>query len=180
MTAIVITDLRPKGGLGAQLLAHLRAQTESARRLLDVVLEQKAAIRARDVHGVVRLAGVMRGEIGRRELIDGQRAQLLQQSGEQLRLAPERVTLSAIAELLDAEQGDRAQANSAELRGLLHELQREHAANQALMRVELGFLDHLMRMLSLDAGGGYGPRGNASPTSPPRTRGELRVLDLRA
>ena len=39
-----------------------------------------------------------------------------------------------------------AHARSAELRGLLAELTREHACNQALMRQELSFLDHLLRL----------------------------------
>lgn len=170
---------RPRGGLGARVQEQLRAQIDSARRLLDVVLEQKAAIRARDVHGVVRLAGVMRGEIARRELLDRDRAKLLDDGAAQLQSEPERVTLTALSGLLDHDGATRACADSAELRGLLHELRREHAHNQALMRLELGFLDHLMQALSLDSAGGYGPRGNTTATNPPQARA-LRVLDLRA
>jgi hypothetical protein len=60
--------------LCADVLAHLDAQIESSKRLLEVVLEQGAAIRARDVHSVVRLAGILRGEVGRRQLLEEARA----------------------------------------------------------------------------------------------------------
>ena len=49
---------------------------------------------------------------------------------------------------MEPEAAERATARSAELRGLLHELQREHSCNRALMQIELGFLDHLMGMLT--------------------------------
>jgi hypothetical protein len=55
--------------LAVEVLAHLDAQIDSARSLLGVVLEQGKAIRARDVDTVVRLAGILRGEMGRRQLL---------------------------------------------------------------------------------------------------------------
>jgi hypothetical protein len=56
--------------LTRDVLAHLDAQIASAQRLLEVVLEQGQAIRARDVHTVVRLAGHMHGEMTRRGQIE--------------------------------------------------------------------------------------------------------------
>ena len=47
-------------------------------------------------------------------------------------------------------------ARSAELQGLLAELTREHACNQALMRQELSFLDHLLRLVDPSAPGDAG------------------------
>ncbi len=56
-----------------------------------------------------------------------------------------------------------AAERSAQLRGLLEELRREHACNRALMQIELSFLDHLMQSLALDAGvHGYDPRGSTT------------------
>ena len=66
------------------MLAHLDAQMHSARSLLAVVLEQGAAIRERDVHAVVRLSGMLRGEMGRRQLLEEERARLLERSGARL------------------------------------------------------------------------------------------------
>ena len=72
-------------------------------------------------------------------------------------------------------------ANSRELtKGLLHELQREHTSNQARMQIELGFLDHLMGMLSLDGVSGYNPQGSSTSITRSRPHGTLHVLDLQA
>ncbi len=87
--------------LAAEVLAHLDAQIDSARSLLELVLEQGAAIRARDVHTVVRLAGILRGEMGRRQLLEEERARLLARSGERLGVAPEAVTLALLSALMD-------------------------------------------------------------------------------
>lgn len=166
--------------LAADVLAHLNRQIESARSLLEVVLEQGAAIRARDVHTVVRLAGILRGEMGRRQLLEEERTRLLSRSGERLGIPAEAVTLAQLSALMDPASGERALARSAELRGLLHELQREHSSNRTLMQIELGFLDHLMGMLSMDGVNGYDTRGSSTAITRPRPNGELHVLDLRA
>lgn len=166
--------------LAAEVLVHLDTQIESARGLLEVVLEQGAAIRERDVHAVVRVAGVLRGHMGRRQLLEEERARLLARSGERLGVAPQDVTLGLLCSLMARDDAERARARSAELRGLLHELQREHTCNQALMRIELGFLDHLMGMLALEGAGGYDPRGSSTSAPRPRPAGGLHVLDLRA
>src|ERR1700689_1394544 len=79
--------------LATDVLTHLDAQIESARGLLEVVLEQGAAIRARDVHTVVRLAGILRGEMGRRALLEEERSRLLARSGERLGISAQEVTL---------------------------------------------------------------------------------------
>ncbi len=166
--------------LCADVLAHLDAQISSARSLLEVVLEQGSAIRARDVHKVVRQAGILRGEMGRRQLLEEERTRLLARSGERLGVGADAVTLGLLTTLMDAAGAERARARSAELRGLLHELQREHSCNRALMQIELGFLDHLMGMLALDGVNGYDPSGSSTSITRSRPTGALHVLDLRA
>lgn len=166
--------------LAGDVLGHLDAQIESARSLLEVVLEQGAAIRARDVDTVVRLAGILRGEMGRRHLLEEERTRLLSRSGEKLGVAPEAVTLAQLATLMDRADAERALALSAELKGLLHEMQREHACNRSLMQIELGFLDHLMSMLAIDGVNGYDTHGSSTSITRARPHGALHVLDLRA
>jgi hypothetical protein len=134
---------------------------------------------ARDVHTVVRLAGHLHGEMSRRQLIEQERARLLTLSGARLGIAAQDVTLTRLSTLMDSASAELAQSRSAHLRGLLHELQREHSCNRALMRLELSFLDHLMSTLALDGTHGYDPRG-ASATTTQRPPGALHVLDLRA
>jgi hypothetical protein len=183
MSAAMLATQRPSAEdreLGRDVLTHLDMQIASARSLLAVVLEQGAAIRARDVHAVVRLAGILRGEMGRRQLLEEERSRLLARSGERLGITASAVTLALLCTLMERDDAERAQSRSAELKGLLHELQREHSCNQALMQIELGFLDHLMGMLSFDGTNGYDTQGSSTSVTRPRPNGELHVLDLRA
>jgi hypothetical protein len=166
--------------LAAEVLAHLDEQIVSARGLLAVVLEQGAAIRAHDVQAVVRLAGILRGEMERRELLEEQRSALLSRCAEKLVVSVDAVTLGEIAKLMSPAGAELATARSGELKGLLHELQSEHTTNRALMQIELGFLDHLMGMLALDGVSGYDTRGSSTSISRPRPSGSLHVFDLRA
>ena len=94
--------------LAGQVLRHLDAQIASARGLLAVVLEQGAAIRERDVQAVVRQAGILRGEMGRRQLLEEERARLLRH----LRRAPrastaETVTLAELTSLMSTPRPPR-------------------------------------------------------------------------
>jgi hypothetical protein len=179
--SLVAPPVSPQdGALAADVIAHLDSQIKSAQSLLSVVLEQGVAIRARDVHTVVRLAGILRGEMGRRELLEEERTRLLTRSGERLGIPAQAVTLSQLCALMAPASAQRASELSAELRGLLHELQREHTANRSLMQIELGFLDHLMGILSLDGVNGYDTHGSSKPITRPRPHGALHVLDLHA
>ncbi len=179
--ALAVQESQPQDrALSAEVLAHLDAQIHSARSLLAVVLEQGAAIRARDVSTVVRTAGILRGEMGRRQLLEEERSRLLARSGARLGIAAETVTLGMLCTLMDRPSADLASARSAELKGLLHEIQREHACNRALMQIELGFLDHLMGILAMDGVSGYDTRGGARAITQPRPHGSLHTLDLHA
>ena len=181
MSTTALQPLRAtEDSLAAEVLAHLDEQLVSARGLLAVVLEQGAAIRAREVQTVVRLAGMLRGEMERRSLLEERRATLLAACGERLGIPTHQVTLPALAAIFAPLDMERAQARSAELRGLLAELQREHTVNRSLMQIELGFLDHLMGMLALDGVSGYDTSGTSTSISRPRPHGALHVLDLHA
>ncbi len=166
--------------LAGEVIAHLGDQLSSTRSMLAVVLEQGAAIRARDVKSVVRHAGILRGEMVRREMLEERRGALLERCGARLEVAPEAVTVTALLGFMSPAQHELARTRSGELKGLLHELSREHACNRALMQLELGFLDHLMGLLALDGSGGYDPSGISTTGDRPRPGGALHVLDLRA
>lgn len=137
--------------LGAAVLQHLAAQLDSARRLLDCVLRQGQAIRARDVDAVLARLAEIQGEMERRARLERERTQLLQHAGQLLGIPAHAVALPALTGLLAPAEGDLATRSSAELRGLLGQIAREHQTNRVLMRQELAFLDHLTRMLG--AGG---------------------------
>jgi hypothetical protein len=175
------TPLADHGPLDSEVLAHLHAQIESVARLLEIVLEQGAAIRAREVHDVVRLAGHLHGELTRRQQIERTRAALLERAGAQLGIPASAVTLTRLRALMGHDAATLAAERSAHLRGLLAELRREHACNRALMQIELSFLDHLMKSLALDgATHGYDALGSTQSGTAAANHGALRVLDLQA
>jgi hypothetical protein len=177
----------PPTAFGLDLLRHLDAQLASARRLLDAVLRQGSAIRARDVDGVLARLAEMQGEMERRGTLERDRVRILTLAGQGLAIPAHTVTLDAIAQLLNPQEAEVAKGRSAELRGILAEVQREHVVNRALMRQELAFLSHLTRQLGIEGEDvGYRPptepgatmRATLDPAAQPvRLR---RALDLSA
>jgi flagellar biosynthesis/type III secretory pathway chaperone len=164
--------------LTSDVLAHLEAQLTSARRLLQIVLEQGAAIRARDVQNVVSLTGLLQVELQRRAMIERDRARLLERAGARLGIAPTAVSVDLLGAVMDPPRAQEAQARSAELRGMLEEVQREHHVNRALMNQELAFLDHLLRLADSDRHLGYDSAGDHNRTTAPRLASRHRVLDM--
>jgi hypothetical protein len=156
------------------VLAHLEAQIESARRLLGSILGQGSAIRDRDVETVLARLADIKTEMDLRARLEGERTDLLVRAGAQLGVPAAAVTLEAMTGLMTCGVAERARERSAELRGLLDEVTREHGINRALMRQELSFLDHLVRLLAKEPDTGYRPGGPATPAA------SHHVLNLQA
>ncbi len=157
------------------VLAHLDAQIESARRLLGSILAQGAAIRSRDVEVVLARLADIKTEMDLRGRLESERTDLLVRAGAMLAVPAAAVTLEAMTGLMAEPTAERARQRSAELRGLLDEVSREHGINRALMRQELAFLDHLTRLLGREPEqAGYRPSGPA-----PHTQSH-HVLNLQA
>src|SRR5690242_19102184 len=148
--------------LELNLLAHLDAQIASARRLLELVLAQGTAVREHDAEAVLIRMAEIQAEMGRRATLEMNRTSLLQEAGAALARPAAEVTLEALCTLVTPGAAELARHRSAELRGLLAEVAREHGINRALMRQELAFLDHLVRMLGAEPEGGYRPTGPAA------------------
>ncbi len=164
--------------LSVDVLAHLGAQLVTVRRLLHVVLDQGVAIRVRDVHRVVELTGVLQAELERRRTLEEARVELLERAGARLGVASGAVTVSLLQDLMDPETAQLAGQRSAELRGLLAELQREHYCNRALMNQELAFLNHLLRLTGEDGDIGYDFAGDRRTASPSKAASGHRIFDL--
>ena len=92
------------------------------------------------------------------------------------------MTLTALGTLMAARDASVAHTRSSELRGLLDEVAREHSCNQALMRQELAFLDHLLRLVEPEPALGYAAGGTrqAMPKGWSSGRLDHRALDLHA
>ena len=163
--------------LATEVISHLDAQLVAARRLLQVVLEQGAAIRNRDVRGVVQLTGVLQAELHRRQLLENERLMLLQQAGARLGVPGGSVTLALLETLMDPQSALVAGARSSELRGLLETVQREHHVNRALMSQELAFLDHLLKLAGVAGHASYDATGDRRATTASLLTGH-RTLDL--
>ena len=159
--------------LSAAVLAHLEVQIASARRLLGSILAQGAAIRARDVEVVLARLSDVKTEMGLRASLEEQRTDLLVRAGISLGVPAPQVTLDAMTRLMPANEAARARQRSSELRGLLAEIAREHGINRALMRQELSFLDHLVRLIGQEPEAGYRRTGNESAPT-------YRVIDAQA
>ncbi|HVY78178.1 MAG TPA: flagellar export chaperone FlgN [Solirubrobacterales bacterium] len=139
--------LASDAALLATVRRHLERQIESARRLLELVLRQGAAIRERDTEAVLARLAEIKVEMAGRQALEDERDALIGQVGARLGVGAGDVTLGALAGLAAPEEAAEIEARSAELRGLLAEIAREHGINQALMRQELTFLDHLIRLV---------------------------------
>ena len=174
--------IAPANDLSSAVLAHLADQLASARRLLDAILRQGVATRKQDVDTVLACLTEIQGEMERRGRLETERASLLVRAAGILGRQPHEVTLDELVSLMGPTEAEVARERSAELRGLLSEIQREHVVNRALMRQELAFLDHLVRLVGAEEEPGYRPpgelhSGSVRAVAPPATH---RVLDLQA
>jgi hypothetical protein len=170
----VTQAIAPDERLARAVVTHLETQIESARRLLASVLAQGAAIRERDVESVLARLAELKTEMAGRQRLEEERSALLLDAGKALGIAPAAVTLEALTTLMPPATASQARGLSSELKGLLAEIAREHGVNRALMRQELSFLDHLVRLIGQEPSAGYSPGGGEQRSA------SHRVLDTRA
>ena len=142
-----------------RLLEHMRRQLESSRRLLEIVLLQSSAIRKQDVETVLASLADVQSELAYRARIEIEREQILVAVAADQGVAPDTIDLETILRGVPADEAAQARALSAELTGILLEVKRVHDQNRILIRQELTFLDHLMRVLSNTPQAGYSPDG---------------------
>ena len=156
------------------VLDHLDKQVRSSQRLLEIVIAQGAAIRKRDVEGVLARLGDVQAELAQRHRLEIERDELIRTAAGALGLAADDVDLDAITSLMPEAEAADARRKSAELKGLIVEIGRIHDQNRVLIRQELAFLDHLMRVLSGTPQAGYSQRGfDPAPQS-------VNIVDARA
>jgi hypothetical protein len=155
------------------LIAHLEDQLASTRRLLLVVIAQGESIRVQDVEGVLARLAEIQQEMVKRIQLERDRDALLARAAQELRVPVDSVTLEMLLTAIPEPDATRARTLSAELRGLLAEIARIHGQNRILIRQELQFLDHLMRVLSGTPQTGYTPVGQSAPLQ------SVNLVDMR-
>jgi len=167
--------------LGGAVIAHLDAQLRSAERLLELVLRQSKAIRNREVQLVVNIVAQIQSEVDARSRLESDRAVLLTRAADALGAPVHAITIDALCSLLDSRTATAARERSQMLRGTLSAVRDEHLVNRALMRQELAFVDHLMRLIGIgeQPSSTYGrPTEVRSSDHAPRSTHHL--LDLQA
>jgi hypothetical protein len=141
------------------LLEHLSRQLGSSRRMLEIVITQRDAIRRQDVETVLASLVEVQAEMGYRARLEQERDDLLAAVAGERGAAPDTLDLDDMLVGHPAHECLQARTMSAELRGLIVEVGRIHDQNRILIRQELTFLAHLMRVLSGTPQGGYSPSG---------------------
>lgn len=164
--------------LGEDVVDHLDHQLASARRLLAIVLRQGAAVRRRAATEVIATMSEIQQEMALRARLETERGALLARIAALLGLSAAAVTAEQLAAVLPGPLAGAVTARSGELRGLLSEVAAEHRTNRALMRQELAFVDHLVRLMGGDSAPAYTRSGSAG--TPVASAGSLHVLDARA
>jgi hypothetical protein len=147
------------------LLAHLERQLQSSRRLLEIVLRQNSAIRRQDVETVLASLADVQAEMAHRARLETERETILRTAAAERGVAPAEVDLDALLAAEGSADAQKARAMSGELFGLVSEVGRVHEQNRLLLRQELSFLDHLMRVLSGTPQGGYSAGGMTAPAA---------------
>lgn len=168
------------GALGVALIRHLDDQLRSAERMLDLVLRQARAVRTREIDTVLALVGQVQAEADARGRLEADRTTLLTAAGQALGVHGSAITIDAFCSLLDPATARDARERSDRLRGVLREVRDEHIVVRALMRQELAFVDHLVRLMGSGddvSNGTYAPPSRAAAPSPAPTH---RLLDLQA
>jgi hypothetical protein len=158
----------------SRVLDHLERQLGSSRRLLEIVIKQRGAIRKQDVDTVLASLADVQAEMAYRGRLEQERDMLLGEAARERGAAPETIGLEDMLVGRPAEECLQARTLSAELRGLIVEVGRIHDQNRVLIRQELAFLDHLMRVLSGTPQAGYSATGWLS------TPQAATVLDAKA
>jgi hypothetical protein len=155
-----------------ELVNHLSRQVRSAQRLLELVLAQGVAIRARDVEAVLARLADLQGEMAQRLMLEQERERLIGDAASALGVLPDDVDVESMLMLEPHADGADARRLSAELKGLVIETERMHDQNRVLIRQELSFLDHLMRLMSGAWQAGYSPTGM---TTAPQTANAINA-----
>jgi len=158
-----------------ELLTHLEAQVASAERLLANVGAQTEAIKTQDVQLLLARLGDVQNELNIRKRLEIERDRLINAAAVRRQVPVDSIDLEALLEGLPGDVCTRARALSAHLRTTLQRVAQIHSSNRVLIRQELTFVDHLLRVLSGVPQAGYSPGGWTASTPRPVVRVDARA-----
>ena len=159
----------------SELLTHLEAQVASAERLLATVTAQTEAIKTQDVQLLLTRLGDVQAELGVRKRLELERDRLVNAAAVRRQLPADTIDLEALLDGLPPEVCARARELSAHLRAVLARVGQVHGTNRVLIRQELTFVDHLLRVLSGTPQAGYSPGGWATTVHQPTVGVDARA-----
>jgi hypothetical protein len=148
-----------------ELLTHLEAQVASAERLLATVNAQTEAIKRQDVQVLLARLGDVQAELTVRKRLELERDRLINAAAVRLQVPADQIDLEAMLVGAPPEIASRARVLSGQLRTVLARVQQVHGANRVLIRQELTFVDHLLRVISGIPQAGYSAGGWTAPTT---------------
>jgi hypothetical protein len=148
------------------LILHLEAQTASAERLLATVVAQTEAIKTQDVPTLIARLGDVQTELGIRRQLELDRERLMHEAAVRNGVPLHAIDFEALISGAPADVAGQARTLSTHLRTVLARVARIHANNRALIRQELTFVDHLIRLVSGIPQAGYSADGWSTPTRP--------------
>jgi hypothetical protein len=111
-----------------------------------------------------------------RNRLELERDGLLERASTLLAVPVDDIDLDVLVALGPPHEAEVARAMSAELKGLVNEIEKRHVENRILVRQELAFLDHLMRAIAGTPQGGYTLGRSAASIQP----AYASAVDMRA
>ena len=142
------------GSVAGDLLAVLAAQAEVCDALFALADERRAAIAAADTDGLGELVGREQPLLTRMRRLEAARLQLIRPWADQLGMDAERVTISDICTLVDAETAAALQQAKNDLAQKIARLGEANAAAADLLKACADSVDasiqHLLQAVQLD------------------------------
>ena len=126
---------------------------------------QTEAIKTQNVQVLLARLGDVQAELTVRKRLELERDRLINAAAVRLQVPADQIDLEAMLLGSPPEQAARARGLSTHLRAVLAEVQRVHGANRVLIRQELTFVDHLLRVVSGIPQAGYSAGGWTTTTT---------------
>ena len=153
------------GSVAGDLLAVLDAQAEACEQLLQLAQTPREALAVANADQLSELVGQEQPLVTRMRKLEAARLQLIRPWAEQLGVAPENATISALCSLVDEATATALQAAKDRLLDRITRLGEANEANSELVQACLdsvnASIEHLLQVVQLDPR--YADGGSRAP-----------------